>query len=363
MKTLFLRPMDVWMFRDGRPFDAGGSNRAESLFPPYPTVIQGAIRTYLVFAQSEILTQTQIAELVGTAEDYLDLQLRGPFVAKLENGKAVRYFPQPADAIIESGPKLKPASLLDFELVRQSMHVSHPTAFLIGYQDLLEKWMDEKHSKGKSKQKEPLWLSETALQAYLDGNTVDAIPESCLFEREDRLGIGIDNSKRVVREGMLYEAAFIRPRADVGLLIEVGGKGYEDFPDSGILHLGGEGRSAWFETVNAIPPLAPKKGLRGIKVYFATPAYFENGWQSADWNKLFGQSVELKAVAIGRYDSVGGFDRASRDTHKPARRYIPAGSVYYFECKEIKNFDGVSQLTDSEKLRQIGFGQIIIKEW
>ncbi|HXG18262.1 MAG TPA: type III-B CRISPR module-associated Cmr3 family protein, partial [Methylomirabilota bacterium] len=42
---LFLEAIDVWLFRDGRPFDARSDHRAESLFPPYPSVMQGAIRS------------------------------------------------------------------------------------------------------------------------------------------------------------------------------------------------------------------------------------------------------------------------------------------------------------------------------
>jgi CRISPR-associated protein Cmr3 len=45
---LFLEALDVWLFRDGRPFDAGSDHRARSLFPPYPTVIQGVIRSHQV---------------------------------------------------------------------------------------------------------------------------------------------------------------------------------------------------------------------------------------------------------------------------------------------------------------------------
>ena len=43
---LFLEAVDVWLFRDGRPFDAGQDHSAVSRFPPYPTVIQGAIRSH-----------------------------------------------------------------------------------------------------------------------------------------------------------------------------------------------------------------------------------------------------------------------------------------------------------------------------
>jgi CRISPR-associated protein Cmr3 len=46
MMHLLLEAVDVWLFRDGRPFDAGSDHRADSLFPPYPSVMQGVIRSH-----------------------------------------------------------------------------------------------------------------------------------------------------------------------------------------------------------------------------------------------------------------------------------------------------------------------------
>ena len=135
----------------------------------------------------------------------------------------------------------------------------------------------------------------------------------------------------------------------------MGGEGYEDFPDSGVMQIGGESRSAWFEKVEASPLPSPQKGTNGYKVYFLTPAYFKDGWQT-DWSANFGISVELKAAAIGRYESVGGFDRASKDNHKPAFRYVPAGSVYYFECKDKTN---INQLTDKDRHHYLFLDQIL----
>lgn len=362
MKTLFLRPVDVWMFRDGRPFDAGSGHRAESLFPPYPSVVQGAIRTHqLMIKNVDVTNKTAVEKTVGTADNYLGLQVRGPFLAKLEKGKAIRYYPQPADAIRESGSTLTSASLTDLKTIQDKVRISSSMPYLIGYENMFEKTKKDTSAdkKEEHKQKEPLWVSETEFEKYKLGGIATATPESELFMREDRFGIGINNDSRVVKEGMLYEAQFVRPCKDVGLLIEVGGEGYEDFPDNGIMQLGGESRSAWFNEVTADPLPSPKKGTNGYKVYFITPAYFNGGWQT-DWSKPFGKADALKAAAIGRYESVGGFDRASRDNHKPALRYVPAGSVYYFECD---NEASISQLTDSDSLKQIGFGQVILKEW
>ena len=41
---LFIEPTESLLFRNGRPFDAGQDNFAESLFPPTPETIQGAVR-------------------------------------------------------------------------------------------------------------------------------------------------------------------------------------------------------------------------------------------------------------------------------------------------------------------------------
>ncbi len=348
MKTLFLRPLDVWMFRDGRPFDAGSGHRAESLFPPYPSVVQGAIRTHRLLQHGINLgdksdaNKKTIADLVGNPNTFGSLLLRGPYLARWDGKTLTRYFPQPADAIAD-GLDLIPAQL---GKPNDTLKTSSPFPQLFGL------------NQPTGKPKESLWVDENSLKDYLAGKPVKGVPASSLFLREDRVGIGM-NEKRVVDEGMLYEAQFIRPCKDVGLLIEVGGEGYENFPENGIMQLGGESRSAWFEQVKADPLPSPKKGRHGYKAYFLTPAYFNDGW-GTDWSKIFGKPDALKAAAIGRYESVGGFDRASRDNHKPAFRYVPAGSVYYFECDQEAS---ITQLTDSDKFKQIGYGQVILKEW
>src|SRR5689334_21009768 len=98
---LFLEAIDVWLFRDGRPFDARSDHRAASLFPPYPTVLQGAIRSHhLVVKNVDLRDSQQIIAAVGTTDDYKALRLRGPLIAKKEGQKVVRYLPVPAHATL-----------------------------------------------------------------------------------------------------------------------------------------------------------------------------------------------------------------------------------------------------------------------
>lgn len=352
---LFLKAIDVWLFRDGRPFDALSDHRAESIFPPYPTVIQGVIRSHhLVIKGINLQDKRRIAEVVGTAEDYKNLRIRGPFLARQENGQIVRYFPQPADALTldKEKHKFRPAS--PPKPVSNSVLTSAPTPCLLG--------LGDEPAKGEG----GLWLAEKELLSYLKGKgqEVAGVPADELFQKESRIGIGRDDCYRTARESALYEVEFIRPCSNVGLLVEVAG--YEGWPEEGILRAGGEGRGAYFKQVEVSPwPLPPEILPSRFKIYFATPTYFEGGWQplAGNWGKFFEGEVRLLAAALNRYESIGGYDWAE-DCHKPARRYVPAGSVYYFEAKgKVKLKPDLVQNAITDLGAEIGFGQILVKEW
>ncbi len=348
---LFLQPLDVWLFRDGRPFDAGSAARAESVFPPYPTVIQGAFRTHKLLIKGVDLSnknQGEIAKIVGEADSFGELRLRGPYLARRNSTTITRYFPQPADAIVDE-QDLAPAKL------------GNPTATLKTSAPLQLLGLNQQ----SGKQKEPLWLDETSLLKYLGGETVTGRKASELFLREDRIGISI-NERRVVDESMLYETEFIRLCKDVGLLVEMNGYDDPQWEQGGVMSLGGEGKQAPFERVTFDPVPNPLSNTtRFFKVYFATPAFFEGGWLPADWGKFFNDSAKLIGAAVRGYESLGGFNWAanasSANAHRPVRRFVPAGSIYYFEGTPQLKAD-LEQQAVTDYGAQIGFGQIIIKE-
>jgi len=348
--NLFLQAVDVWMFRDGRPFDAGSAHRAESVFPPYPTVTQGAFRTArLLWQQIDLKDKKAIADVVGEPNGYGSLRLRGPFLARRAGDSVVRYYPQPADALV-NGRELIPATL---QKAPGTLKTSASLPMLLNFDQNMGKPGDA------------LWVRETDLLKYLGGEPVTGTLAKDLFEREDRTGIGMDE-KRVTIDGMLYEAGFIRPRLDVGLLVEMDGYDELEWGKSGTLHLGGEGRMAVFEPMDVPALPEPPASASRFKVYFATPTYFENGWQPANWSKFFASPVTLVGAALQRYETVGGFNWAEPDSsplaHRPARRFVPAGSVYYFEGNS-QLIPGLTQQAITDFGAEIGFGQTIIKEW
>jgi CRISPR-associated protein Cmr3 len=351
MMQLLLEAVDVWLFRDGKPFDARSDHRARSLYPPYPSVMQGVIRSHhLVVKGVDLRNRQAIQAAVGTTDKFGDLRLRGPFITKCEkNGSLIRYFPVPSDAAPDKDAK-------GYRALHPQPRNKNPEVLTSAPDDLPMLFWPEGEP---TKEDFGAWMIEAELLKCLRGERAQAERADNLFVRENRFGIGRNDERRTTEEGALYEVDFIRPCPGVGLWVQV--DGYDGWPDSGVLRIGGEGRGAQFEKLQSplkwppIPvPLPPR-----FKVYFATPAYFTDGWKPNDgWGKFFEGEVKLQAVALNRHESIGGYDWAKGD-QKPARRYVPAGSVYYF------SHDGSAKLkqdaiTDSGA--EIGFGQIIIPE-
>lgn len=352
--ALFLSPVDVWLFRDGRPFDAGDDHYARSLFPPYPSVTQGAIRSHhLVVKGVDLRNRHAIEAAVGTADDFGNLRMRGPFIARRNtDGTLTRCFPTPADALPWKNGRLKVASpqpAANFRVVTSAdrrlplLFFSHPDI--------------------EAQKREPGgWLSEDQLRRCLSGEPVEPVSAETLFTFEHRYGIELDSDRRATQEGRLYGAEFIRPCEGVGLYLEV--SGYDDWPETGVMRLGGESRGARFEQVEVMAWPAPPDPLPArFKVYFASPAYFTEGWRPQSWNRFFDGDVTLQAVALRGYETRGGYDLAG-NSQKPARRYVPAGSMYYFESKgSVRLRPDLIQNAVTEYGAEIGFGQVWISAW
>ncbi|MCS7087534.1 MAG: type III-B CRISPR module-associated protein Cmr3 [Thermoflexales bacterium] len=352
---LFLTPVDVWLFRDGKPFDAGTDHHARSLFPPFPTVTQGAVRShYLTLKGVDLNDANAVQQAVGTSTDFGSLRLRGPFVARRENGRLVRYFPLPADAVITNSGK---AQALTPSPREQGIHTS--------LDDRLPMLLALPSGMELSKSPENLWLSEQALERYLRGEAVEPTCASMLFTVEHRYGIGIRPGRNRVADaerGLLYAVEFVRLCEDTGLYLEM--QGYEGWPDHGIMRIGGEGHGAHFQRTESLPwHNAPNPLPKHFKICFLTPTFFEGGWQPRAWNKFLSGDVHLVAVALRRYEVRGGFDLVAR-TQKPSKRYVPAGSVYFFEHKGEAHLSlALVNQAITDEAPEIGFGQFWVGEW
>jgi CRISPR-associated protein Cmr3 len=366
---VFLEPLDVWLFRDGRPFDALSDHRAQSVFPPLPTVAQGVIRSaHLAYRGVSISDYIygrapQVEAEIGAPGEHPPFTVRGPLLARRDEvrGSTVRFFPRPADASLSDGNWMAPDLLSDAPFVNN----------LPGSVRLL--WTSSRQLKDEE---DANWVSEATLGTYLAKGQMardKVYQDADLFVRESRFGIGLDSSVRRPYEGALYEVEFVRPRRGVGLEIEVEGLNMDCWPQSGLLKIGGEGRAAMVEKLQDgriermidMPPPDDHGRVR-FKLYFATPAFFDGGWRPNDWSRFFdGSSPQVAAAAVGRPLVLGGIDLAKAEKrgqqpHKPAKRYVPAGSVYFFEGDDTTKLKN-EHVTDSGAT--IGFGQIFLGRW
>ena len=390
-----IRPVDVWLFRDGKPFTAGEDHIAESTFPPSPFTLQGAIRTKVLADKgnpSEFARKGQPDPEVGYGDNFGKLRLCGPLLMRCKDGKCERLIPMPADVVIvaliclscghKNPPKTERCEKCDRRLTTPKVeyglispcHLPFATNSPEGLQ-LLWAQKPERHEQAIG------WLPESEWANYLKGQPPSqAVRAEDLFTFEPRFGIAIDSTKGTTQEAMLYQARFVRLKEGTALWAEVHGV---SLGEKGFLRFGGEGRAAIYEAIQeplqkSLKPLSQFNAANNatrFKIVLVTPAWFSGGWQprDGDWSKIFGSQVQLIAAAIPRPLLLGGFDVAKR-VPKPMRSFVPAGAVYFFKAKEPVAFtddfaftetpDEVKQQnSNSNAWAQIGLGTVLIGVW
>jgi len=391
---IVIRPMDVWLFRDGKPFTAGEDHIAESTFPPSPFTLQGAIRTKVLADKginlSKFASRGQPDYEVGYGDYFGNLRLRGPLLMRCKDGKWERLIPIPADVVEvalicpscghRNPPKTERCKKCDQRLTRSKAEyglispcdLPFATNLPEGLQ-LLWAQTEKRITEAKG------WLPESEWANYLQGQPPHQfVSAESLFAFEPRFGIAIDANKGTTRDAMLYQARFVRLKEGIALWAEVSGV---SLSKKGFLRFGGEGRAAIYQMLSqqeSLPPLSQfnfASNSNRFKVVLVTPAWFSGGWQpkDGDWSKIFGASVQLVGAAIPRPLLLGGFDVA-KGVPKPMRAFVPPGAVYFFEADEPVQFPDDFSFTETpDEVReqngnanawaQIGLGMAMIGVW
>ena len=414
-----IEPFDVLMFRDSKPFAAGESFRARSVFPPTSYPFIGAFRSQILtdilpkigtnfaaFAQSlssdPSPNLSELISIVGTSDNYGQLSFRGPFPALL-TGDAFKhlYFPAPYDLGTKSHLSPVKAPLLTYE-----------TSRCVDGQQAPRVW--SRRPLGKTLQE--AFLTDIGLIHYLEGKL--PTEEETAYElthHEERAGIALDSATGVAKQGLFYLTEMLRLRgveADsrIGFAFEIQGLSafresadsrlqQFNLPESAPIKLGGEGRAASYQVVDVNPLLTLERSSEKIarkidetgqfKLYLASPAIFSGGWMpdclkrgksEEDWKLELGDNqfiqVNLTAAVMGKPLSIGGWDLAKR-APKPMCKAVPAGSTYCFKIKGdatgvgeklVEAFHGTCQMQyianrSYSYLGQAGFGLTFVGVW
>lgn len=342
-----IEPVDTLFFRDGKPFSMGDQNTAFGIFPPYPSTVFGAMRTGII-AQNQglghFLGGNMSAE-IGTVDDCssASFKLKGAFL--FNSADDYLFFPAPLDLVTEDEEKA----------IKTQIHESPPFSGNLDHRSYLFATELE-----KAKSVKGFYLLHTDFQGYLNGhgNEFDIYHEKLFCQIEYKTGIKLDSQSKTAEEGNLYRVGMHRLRKDITIACHF--EGAPSLRKKGILKLGGEGKVVHYEKISfqfpdnraAIIDRIKKTGI--FKLYFATPALFQNGWLPGE-EIINGPDyrLELVTASVGSPLSVGGWDMGKnqgKGGHKPMMRAIPAGSVYYFRIQ-----DGTPEsIIDTLNFRNLG---------
>jgi len=212
-----------------------------------------------------------------------------------------------------------------------------------------------------------------------------------LLARERRFGHERDPRRGVVAEGRFFSRGVIR------FTEKPGRRGVEAVRFAGLLdgvskdllpegmssaRLAGDGhavRIELFEPTETSDFLGPLNGLRdslpalldeqrGLVLYLATPAIFNDGWRPRCFETA--TRLVLRGAVVGRPRLVGGWDWKYQRP-KPLRRAVPAGSVYFFELPEGHSEDDIRSLVGryfldeavTDEYGNLGFGLAVLGAW
>lgn len=361
---VYLEPLDVLFFRDGRPF--GAATRASS-GQPMPQTLAGAIWTALLqkygcdlralargMAQEGQSFQEVVETLCG-AGWIADVHIRGPWLARQVDDTAEVLTPVPAllharTKSTDGGGTLQRLSPLPRGQEPPGWQPPEPGLRLL--------WL-----KGSEPTEAATgYLKQRGLQVFLDGGIPegqDLVRAHDLFAYDHRTGIEIAPDQLTAREGMIYGVSLLALQKGVSLYAEV------ELPDesptnpfAGItsLALGGEGRRVAVRPAPqpvTWPRAEPTHAKHKPLVVLTTPGLFTAGWKSDILKN------HLAAAAVPGSVAVSGWDLA-RGRPKPTRFAAAAGSTYLLETSPPHLPDCLADRADDQAQ---GWGHYVKGVW
>lgn len=331
-----IRPLDTLFFRDAKPFSLGSESWADGVFPPFPSTILGAIRTWYISNHPS-----------GPVEEVIQSAIEQVTLVKLAYRiKGENCLPLPLDFVelkrehevsLDDQRHYEAVGLRPNEIDRTVVAANHfcPLVFA----DPTDKRIESIEGGLLSHD-----LLKTYLENYLGYEVGPVLKIKDWARTEPKTGIGRNNHTRTAAESQLYRVGMMRTQ-DFEIIVGV------DLPDEFSSHmindtylikLGAEGKAARLKSINdefVINELEIKPVLEGgnkeaspchFKIYLSTPGVFENGWYPD--LRRYGIEAELLGAVVGKPQYVGGWDMKTR-APKPLLRAAPAGCVYFFKSE------------------------------
>lgn len=390
---------DPLIARDGRPFGLG--IRMKSLDWLYPSVLAGAFRTMLGNAKDSNFDNNAIGALkcisisgplpFWQGKIYLpapkDILVKEENREREPNAYAIRPVNIGSDEWEDCNCDLPPGGLLPAMLpvsVKDEFKPAKiPSLWSI---EMMKKWLISAKGKGFESPPDPEKIAGNA--DFLN-----------LPQKDPRTHVKIDPKLGTAEDTQLFETIgldfSIKRKVDgIGLAARVENEG--EFADllekseknNSFSTIGGERRLArWkaYETQDgwSFPSdLASKLTGKKVRMVLATPAIFSDGWKPG-WLKgwpegkspdYWPKDMKLKLISActDRWKPISGWSLEKRrqgQRHKPIRRLVPAGSVYFFEIDGDGDAAALAEslwlksVCDEDQDRRDGFGLALWSIW
>lgn len=375
--TLFFEPIDVLLFRDTRPLDAGVSIVAHSVFPG-PGVFYGCIRAALLrhcgargtpFETQDgafVLDPDQdLAQVfLGSPSRLGSMTMRGPLLARWDDS-ARPLFPMPRDLVCAPKDKRDERSPFRAQILKPvefGAVEDAPRRFRHGVKET--KQVDDVLPFSTNKPEKsgpPRTLTEQGMHRYLDGDLdkdfkygADFILQKDAFEEERRIGLSRSHDTHAAEEGMLYFTRPYRFTDGYGFAVDIEvdekTRPLVKALDGRVVPLGGKGHRARVHVVDdslihdELDPLRQTNPLE--KLVLLTPLPLP-----------LGSNEHVRAMVTDRATPVGGYDLA-KQAPKPLERALPTGTVVYTRGDTHKAYDSLFGQNDAVTgmNRRMGYG-------
>ena len=404
---LDITPRDPVIARDGRPAATG--LRMRSVDWPYPSVLAGSLRTLVGqllggfpsdgAASRELIERLRNIEIAGPLPS-VNRQLAFPApldVAVREDGGIRLHAARPAAPAAEAGCDLPsdhglfPVMLPD--TIADDFKPATVPAFWSATR--MEQWLADARGESFLTDDADQWPQGHFQPIVRDNRFHTAINQASGAAERSQLfmTVGLDCARLLIPKAKKHEWPASPEASIVARVVAVD-------EIAGVLQtlrtwspFGGERRLArWTscpsEQQAAIwsPPAKVTDALNArstrdakyIRMVLATPAVFAGGWLPG-WlkkdagllrGKIPGTNlvVRLIGASVGRWKPISGWSFESPRGEKPARRLVPAGSVYFFQCDQGSPADLATKawlkpVSDQPQDCRDGFGLALWGVW
>ncbi len=361
MTGVQLCPVDTWFFRDGSPFtmNAAPQENVESLFPPHPPTVVGALRSALAHNNGWDGADSwpqEICDALGDGPDLGKVKIEGMFL--LRCGQPLFRMPRHLLGVTKRS-RWRPKALL---------RPGQPVACDLGEVRLPK--LGGSIQDATLKPSDGEWLTATGLNAARRGELPcqdDVVPSRCLWSSESRIGLERDTKKRTAREGMLYSTVHVRLKAGVSLGARVSGlpKSWA-WPFEQMTPLGGESRLAELRRWDAAVGIEPPSGAIQESGRAAIIALSPVDMEIEPGAEIPGLGVRVVSACMDRPQRIGGWD-SLKPRPLPIRSVLPAGSVLFCEASEpellARAASTESGLARIGERTEWGFGLVALGVW